>query len=55
MAADRLREDVIPTGARVVVTPCPSCILNLRDASRQYGLGVEVIDLTDLICRALRI
>jgi len=55
IAADRLKTDALPTGAEAVVTPCPFCILNFEDALRAYGIGIDVLDLTELVSKALQI
>jgi Fe-S oxidoreductase len=39
----------VPAGVEAIVSCCPLCIRNLRDA----GGEVEVIDLVDLVARAL--
>lgn len=55
IAADRLKLDVIPTEVRILLTTCPFCVLNLKDAASAHGLTIEIFDLTELVCRALRI
>ncbi|MGB3944828.1 MAG: (Fe-S)-binding protein [Methanothrix sp.] len=47
IAKHRLQD--VPAGVDAIVSCCPLCIRNLRDA----GAGVEVIDLVDLVARAL--
>lgn len=47
--AKRRLEDV-PEGAEFIVTSCPLCIRNLRDA----GAGIKVIDLVDLVAKAVK-
>jgi len=46
--AKRRLQDV-PDGVDAIVSCCPLCIRNLRDA----GAGVEVMDLIDLVARAI--
>ena len=46
MARRRLQD--VPDGVDYIVTSCPLCIRNLRDA----GAGEKVIDLVDLVARA---
>ena len=53
IAADRLRMDVLPTGADILVTPCPFCVLNFRNAASDYGVEVKVLDLVELVFDAL--
>ncbi len=55
IAAHRLKADALPIGAKVLVTPCPFCILNFEDATKVYGIGIDILDLTELVCKALRI
>jgi fumarate reductase (CoM/CoB) subunit B len=48
MAMRRLAD--VPEGVDCIVTSCPLCIRNLRDA----GAGEKVIDLVDLVAAAIR-
>ena len=48
MARRRLQD--VPDGVDYIVTSCPLCIRNLRDA----GAGEKVIDLVDLVARAVQ-
>ncbi|HOO54896.1 MAG TPA: (Fe-S)-binding protein [Methanothrix sp.] len=48
IARRRLLE--VPPGVDAIVSCCPLCIRNLRDA----GSKIEVIDLVDLVARAIR-
>ncbi|UEC43603.1 MAG: Iron-sulfur binding reductase [Methanothrix sp.] len=45
----KLRLQDVPVGVDAIVSCCPLCIRNLRDA----GAGVEVIDLIDLVAEAI--
>lgn len=47
MARRRLKD--VPEGVDYIVTSCPLCIRNLRDA----GAGERVIDLVDLVAKAM--
>ncbi len=47
MARRRLQD--VPDGVDYIVTTCPLCIRNLRDA----GAGEKVIDLVDLVAKAI--
>jgi glycolate oxidase iron-sulfur subunit len=49
----RKMENVRSTGAEVVVTPCPACILQLRYGAEKFGVPVEVIHLSEMLQRAL--
>lgn len=48
MARRRLQD--VPDGVDYIVTSCPLCIRNLRDA----GAGNKVIDLVDLVAKAVQ-
>jgi fumarate reductase (CoM/CoB) subunit B len=48
MARRRLED--VPVGVDYIVTSCPLCVRNLRDA----GAGEKVIDLVDLVAMAIR-
>jgi fumarate reductase (CoM/CoB) subunit B len=48
MAKRRLQD--VPEGVDYIVTSCPLCIRNLKDA----GAGEKVIDLADLVASAVR-
>jgi len=48
MARRRLQD--VPDGVDYIVTSCPLCIRNLRDA----GAGEKVIDLADLVTKAVQ-
>lgn len=50
---ERKMENIRTTGADVVVTPCPACLMQLRYGARRFGVGVEVVHLTELVRRAL--
>jgi Fe-S oxidoreductase len=41
------------TGAKIVVAACDNCRIQLSDLSNQYGLGVTINGLTDLVVNAL--
>ncbi|AET64087.1 (Fe-S)-binding protein [Methanothrix harundinacea] len=50
--AKRRLQDV-PAGVDAIVSCCPLCIRNLSDAGAGVGAEVEVIDLVDLVARAI--
>ena len=39
------------TGAKLLVTPCPFCKRNLKDAAASLGSDLEVLDITELVSR----
>lgn len=53
LAVNRARE-LVETGAEIIVTHCPGCIMQLKDGLRQLGVkGVEVLDLADVVATAM--
>jgi Fe-S oxidoreductase len=48
-------EQVRRSGAEIVVAACENCRLQLGDLSGEYGLGVGVTALADLVVRAMRL
>ena len=47
-------EDVIQTGAQVVVTACQQCVRTMTTYVRRNKVPLEVLDITQLIRRALK-
>jgi glycolate oxidase iron-sulfur subunit len=47
---DRKMENLKKTGAEVLVTTCPACIIQLSYGVRRHGIGVEVKHLTEVLC-----
>ena len=52
--AERRIDEAKETGAEAIVTACPSCITQLNLAARRTRANIEVIDLVDLVGRALK-
>jgi glycolate oxidase iron-sulfur subunit len=50
---DRKMENVKKTKADILVTTCPACYIQLAYGARKHALNCEVLDLADLIARAL--
>ncbi|MFB3882015.1 MAG: (Fe-S)-binding protein [Armatimonadota bacterium] len=50
---ERKMGNIRATGAEIVVTPCPACIMQLRHGAATFGVAVEVVHLTELLRRAL--
>lgn len=46
-------EQIEATGAKVVAAPCHNCIDQLSDVSKEYGLGVKVTTICELVAGAL--
>jgi len=56
MMADKMKaEQIKKVGAKVVVTACENCVLQLKDLNERYGLGVEIRSLLDLTAQALEV
>lgn len=45
--------ELLETGAKTIVTGCPACMLQLRSAAKSVRADVRVIDLAEIIDRAL--
>jgi heterodisulfide reductase subunit D len=52
--AEKRIEEAKETGAKTIVTACPSCVTQLNLAAKRIRADVEVIDLIDLVGRALK-
>ena len=53
LATNRARE-MVGTGAQIVVTHCPGCVMQLKEGLKELKAGdVEVLDLTQVIARAM--
>ena len=50
---NRKMENVKKTKADILVTTCPACYIQLAYGARKHALRCEVLDLADLIARAL--
>lgn len=54
LAAGRPKaEQIRATGAAVVAAPCHNCIDQLSDLNKEYGLGVKVTTICELVAGAL--
>ena len=49
--ADQVRK----TGAKIVAAACENCRLQIGELSQEYGLGIEVSALADLVVKAMRL
>jgi heterodisulfide reductase subunit D len=47
-------DEVLGTGARVVVTSCQQCVRTMTTHVRRNKLPIEVMDITELIHKALK-
>jgi Fe-S oxidoreductase len=50
-AGERL-EEAAATGAEALVTSCPWCIRVFRDAVEEQGVGLRIVELTELVAQA---
>ena len=48
-ATERLVKDVVPLGASMLATACPTCHINLRNAIARNSLGVRVYDVMEIV------
>jgi len=44
---------LLETGAELIVTACPGCEQNLKDAALKQKVGVQVLDVAELVARQL--
>lgn len=52
--AMRRLEELLATGASVIATSCPSCMMQLTRAARHIKANVKVIDLLEILEKALQ-
>jgi hypothetical protein len=48
IAAERVKE-ALATGAEVLVTTCPFCVLNLPAGAKQIGSSIKVLDISEVL------
>ena len=54
LAVNRARE-LVETGAQIIATHCPGCIMQLKSGLKELGTeGVEVLDLAQILAMAMR-
>jgi glycolate oxidase iron-sulfur subunit len=51
---DRKMNNVKSTEADIIVTTCPACSIQLAYGVKRHGLDCEVLDLAELVDRALK-
>jgi Fe-S oxidoreductase len=49
---DKVKE-ALATGAKRIISACPSCKININDAIREVGADLKAIDITELVAEAL--
>jgi len=47
-------DDVMQTGAEAVITACQQCVRSMNTYVRRNKISLEVMDITELLQRALR-
>jgi hypothetical protein len=47
--AKRRAEELLSTGAQLIVTACPGCLINLEEGVKALGKRVRVLDLLELL------
>lgn len=52
--AARKMEEVVSTGAQAVVTTCQQCVRTMTTYAKRNKVPVEVMDLTQLVQKALK-
>ena len=53
LAVNRAKE-LLDTGAEIIVTHCPGCIMQLKDGLKELKVdGVEVLDLAQIVAMAM--
>ncbi len=50
---ERKMENIRSTGAEIVVTPCPACVMQLRYGAEKFAVPVKVMHLSELLRQAL--
>jgi len=54
MLAKNRAEELVKTGAKIIVTQCPGCIMQLKDGLKALKVdNVEVFDLAEVIAKAM--
>ena len=55
LAVNRVRE-LVETGAQIIVTHCPGCVMQLRDGLKELKADdVEVLDLVQIVTKAMEV
>lgn len=52
MAVNRVKE-LLATGAPVIATSCPACVMQLLKGAKKLNANVRVVDLAEIIDQAL--
>lgn len=56
MVAVNRAEELVKTGAQIIVTQCPGCIMQLKDGLKALKVAnVEVLDLAQVVAKAMEV
>jgi len=47
-------EELLKTGAKVIVSHCPACVMQLKRSAEKMKADVKVIDLVEILDEALK-
>lgn len=50
---ERRMQELLKTGASVIVSHCPACVMQLRNAAKGLKTNVQVLDFVDLLWQSL--
>lgn len=51
IAAERVKQ-AVETGAEILVTACPFCVVNLQQGAKKIGAKIKVMDISELLLEA---
>jgi heterodisulfide reductase subunit D len=51
--AQKKLEEIQRTGAKILVTSCQQCVRTIKGRARKQKMDLEVMDLTELILKAM--
>ena len=53
IVAQKKIEQIQQTGAKTVVTSCQQCVRTIKSRARRQKIGLDVLDITELVVRAM--
>ncbi|HIH75802.1 MAG TPA: (Fe-S)-binding protein, partial [Methanomassiliicoccales archaeon] len=51
IAIERVKE-AVDTGADILATTCPFCVLNMTQAAKKIGAKIKVMDVSEMLAMA---
>jgi Fe-S oxidoreductase len=51
IAAERVKE-AVETGADILATSCPFCVVNLQQGAKKIGAKIKVMDVSEMLLEA---